>query len=266
MRVCVVTGSPFGGAAAALSEIAAAQGVELACVILSDNSAVRRSRTKMFRKIARIGLLGALNGVRMRQWYRHHNGRDLRAECERLGIPLVTVPTVNGAECIETLKEYRIDLGISLGNGYIASRVFSVPPEGFINYHGELLPAYPGAQSIIWPIYDEQTQTGFTLHCIDRGIDTGAILEQRRFDIVFRENLRETIAATAAVVHPELPRTLRLLLEEWPTRRAAAVPQGPPTRHFTTPTFWQFLRMARNNRKFYRLHGGAQNAPPPRSS
>lgn len=251
MLVAVVTGVPVGGAGASLADIAAAQGVDLACVIVVDGSGYRRSQKKLFKKIAKIGPLGALNGMRLRKWYSHHGGKDVRDEAVRLGIPLITVPTVNSADCVDALRTHGIELGISLGNGYIAPRVFGVPSEGFINYHGELLPEYPGALSIVWPIYFGRTRTGFTIHRIDRGIDTGAVLLRREFGIQFRPTLERTVAATGAIVHPEMPKGLRHVLENWSTVRDAARSQRPE-RHFTTPTFWQYLKMERNNRRLFR--------------
>lgn len=250
LKVAIVTGAPVGGPGAALPDIAAARGTELACVILSDHSGVRRSRKKLLKKVLKIGPLGALNGIRMRKWYVHHGGRDVREEAAARGIPVITVPSVNSPECIAALKAHGIDLAISLGNGYIASRVFTVPPEGFINYHGELLPEYPGALSIVWPIYFGRTKTGFTVHRIDRGIDTGAILLRREFDIRFRPTLEETVRETGALIHPEMPGAIREVLENWPRYRDAARAQAPE-RHFTTPSFREFLKMTANNRRLY---------------
>lgn len=251
MRVAIVTGMPVGAAGAALADIKTAKGVELACVIFADNRGYRRNRKKLLKKVWKIGLLGALNGLRLRNWYEHHGGKDIRTEAAEHGIPLVTVPTVNSPECVQALKDYRIDLAVSLGNGYIASRVFTTPREGFINYHGELLPEYPGALSIIWPIYFGLRKTGFTIHRVDRVIDTGAILLRREFDIRFRPRLEETVRATGAVIHPEMPRALREVLENWSAYRDSARPQKP-ARHFTTPSFWQFAKMMLNNRRLYR--------------
>lgn len=51
------------------------------------------------------------------------------------------------------------------------------------NMHFSLLPADKGMGTSIWPILEGRSRTGVTLHRIDRGIDTGAVIAQRSFDI-----------------------------------------------------------------------------------
>jgi methionyl-tRNA formyltransferase len=52
-----------------------------------------------------------------------------------------------------------------------------------INCHFSLLPKYKGVYTAAWPIINGETETGVTLHLIDRGIDTGPIIDQKRFSI-----------------------------------------------------------------------------------
>lgn len=253
MRVAIITGIPVGGAGAALPTIAAAPGVDIACVILAGPAAVERGKAlrKKLLKTWRIGLLGALNGLRLRTWYHHSLAWDVRDTAREHGIPVVEVTEVNSGATIEALRAYRVDLGISLGNGYIRSAIYQTPPLGMINYHGELLPEYPGALSIVWPIYFGRTTTGFTVHQIDRGIDTGRILLRREFEIEFRPTLRETVATTGANIHPHMPAAVADVLANWDLRCAEAKPNHV-TRSFTTPTFGEFMTMTRNNRRLFR--------------
>lgn len=52
------------------------------------------------------------------------------------------------------------------------------------NVHFSLLPHYRGCNTSIWPILNEETEHGVTLHSIDPGIDTGPIIAQRSFDLL----------------------------------------------------------------------------------
>ncbi|MFC6998571.1 formyltransferase family protein [Rufibacter roseus] len=63
-----------------------------------------------------------------------------------------------------------------------------LPPARFnskrlFNIHFSLLPKYKGQFTSSWPILNFETETGVTLHEIDKGIDTGAIVDQIRFEI-----------------------------------------------------------------------------------
>lgn len=71
-----------------------------------------------------------------------------------------------------------------------------VDPEKFvqaraINLHFSLLPKYKGMYTSVWPILNGEVRTGVTLHEIDWGIDTGAIIAQRGFDIKPADRARD---------------------------------------------------------------------------
>jgi methionyl-tRNA formyltransferase len=251
LRVALMTSGPVGGSGVVLERLTRVPEVELVCLIVSETIVAKRSRKKMLQKIWKIGPLGALNGIRIRKWFGHDMRTDAREVAKAHGIPIVTVPRVNCDETVEALKHYAPDVGLSVGNSYIASRVFGVPAQGFVNFHGELLPEYPGAQSVVWPIYFGRTQSGYTIHRINKGIDTGDILYKRAVDIDFQPKLADTIRRTNDKVREQLPEAFAALLADWDTHAAAATPQKVE-RHFTTPTFWQYLRMERNNKRLWR--------------
>ncbi len=59
------------------------------------------------------------------------------------------------------------------------------------NIHFSLLPAYKGMYTSAWPILNREKNTGVTLHKIDYGIDTGAIIDQIKFKIPEDANCRD---------------------------------------------------------------------------
>ena len=149
-----------------------------------------------------------------------------------------------------------------MNNGYIASRVFGIPVHGMINVHGERLPEYQNAQSVIWPIYQAETRTGLTIHQIDDGIDSGEILPREEIPIRFCRKLEDTVCTTVAEIRMRTPRALRLVCENYSELRANSKPQAGG-RRFTTPTIVQFWRMVRNNKRLYRqyAHSGRPATP-----
>jgi methionyl-tRNA formyltransferase len=175
---------------------------------------------------------------------------DIEALCAHYGVPFEVVPSLNSPETEGAFRAAGADLGLSLGNSYISPRIFEIPEKGMINLHGEILPEYRGAQSVLWPIHDGSDQTGFTIHRIDSTIDGGDILYQVRNRIRFHPTLRETVVR-GTPRGPEVAAAVRLACEEFDRLAAAATPQGPG-RSLTTPTLRQFLRMVRNHRRMYR--------------
>jgi len=120
-----------------------------------------------------------------------------------------------------------------------------------VNVHMELLPEVRGGRSVLWQIFSRSTCTGFTIHQIDRSIDTGEILHQERHAIRLRPTLAETVRETLAVVRDRIPDALRRVCEDYPALKAQSIPQGTG-KSYTTPTLRQFLSMLKNHRDMYR--------------
>ena len=61
-----------------------------------------------------------------------------------------------------------------------AAHVFQEFVETFrtINTHPALLPNFPGAHAVADALSANATETGTTVHWVDEGVDTGAIIEQ----------------------------------------------------------------------------------------
>lgn len=257
MRVIILTSSLQGTASTFLPRLAETPGIEIALIVLSEGQTVNaaRQRERVRKKLWRIGPLGALNGLRMREWY----GADVRNILQpepldvlaaRYGLRLERTPTVNHPRTIALFKEAQADLGLSLGNGYIGKKVYSVPRFGMVNSHGEILPEFQGAQSVIWQIYHGSTHTGYTIHQIDRRIDTGAILYQEKIPLEFKPTLRETVSHNCARIGNAASHGMTHVVLNYETLAAQARPQtGGQT--YTTPSFWQYLRMARQHRRLY---------------
>jgi methionyl-tRNA formyltransferase len=227
---------------------------EIVCAIQVTQAAPRSSDfwKRKIKKIARIGVLGALNGMRMRSWF----GRDvadilsiapLQEACTRHGVQLHEVQQLNSAEMKDLLHQLELDVVISLGNGFIAPSVFNIPQDGMLNIHHELLPEFRNAQSVIWQLHRGSSTTGYTIHRIAREIDAGEILYQETIPISFETTLAKTVSQTIGNVWDASAVGLRkTLVPEIKTH--AEYPEGQAG-HYTTPSLIQFLRIVRNWKK-----------------
>jgi methionyl-tRNA formyltransferase len=253
MRLVILTSARCGVASQCLPALCGRPSLDVAAVILTrGHSSNRKSlRWRKLKKILRIGPLGALNAVRIRPWFRDTGIDDIAAVCSRHGVRLLESDFINCERTRELFLETRAHLGLSLGNGFIAHSVFSIPRYGMINIHKEILPRFQGAQSIIWPIHDGVKETGFTIHQIDDHIDTGEILYQRVLPLEFCRRLEDTVRVNCRRVAESVPAVMAQVCENYEALRSAARPQDRG-RSYTTPSLWQFLRMVRNNRRFFR--------------
>jgi methionyl-tRNA formyltransferase len=252
MRIVVVTSQPRALASYALPFLADSRQIEIAGVIWNRPgrtpipARIAGYRTKL-RKARRIGIIGALNGIRIRRWFdfdAHGGGRipHIAHLCRNLEVPLVEVRSLTAQATADAIRKLGSDLGISLGNPYIGRKVFEAPRQGMINIHHELLPDYRGASSVIWQIFNGSATTGFTIHRINDRIDAGEILLRQEHSIAFGPSLRETVVATLAEVYPASIAALLTVLENYRQHEEAAAPQGLG-KNYTTPTLRQFLRM-----------------------
>jgi methionyl-tRNA formyltransferase len=182
-----------------------------------------------------IGLFGALFGLQMRAWYEGHYTSDLTVICKSLGVAFSEVPYTNSAATATLLVESEADLGLSLGNGYIAPEIFSIPKYGMINVHLERLPEYRNARSVIWPIYFSERVTGFTIHQIDKRIDGGGIIHKEELQILFHHRLEDTVRRTLESIVLRAPGAVRYVCENYKELAAAARRQKNSAK-FTMPT------------------------------
>jgi len=65
----------------------------------------------------------------------------------------------------------------------ITENIFLIAPLGAVNIHPSLLPHYRGRASINWAIINGETKFGLTAHFIDKNIDTGDIIRQKKITI-----------------------------------------------------------------------------------
>lgn len=249
MKVLILTSSLNGTAAHHLAYLLKEPSIQVVSVIYSQG--VPKSRYKKaiqkINKIFKIGLLGALNGIKMRKWYHEHLSRYIKIEnlenlCIENNVPFFKTISINSEQTIELFKASGAEIGLSLGNGYISKRIFNILPYGMLNIHHEMLPAYQNAQSVIWQIYNGSNQTGYTIHKINEKIDTGEIIYQQQFPIIFKESLADTVTATYAQLLEQSVKGLITVLTNYEYYVQLATPQGHGVT-YTTPSLKQFLKI-----------------------
>lgn len=109
---------------------------------------------------------------------------ELAEQADRLGIPFVTVPDVNGPSFLERVRRWAPDVNASMSFDQILRRpLLEVAPGGFVNCHAGALPFYRGRNVLNWALINGEGRIGVTVHHIDEGIDTGDIILQRFFDV-----------------------------------------------------------------------------------
>jgi folate-dependent phosphoribosylglycinamide formyltransferase PurN len=93
-------------------------------------------------------------------------------------IPILEVDSVNGAEVTALLNQHKPQVVVVTGTGIIAKRILALAPT-FINIHVGITPRYRGVHGGFWAVYEGRPDlAGTTIHRVDPGVDTGAIITQ----------------------------------------------------------------------------------------
>lgn len=108
---------------------------------------------------------------------------NMAGRAHSLGLPLIWIDKMTGSE-LEPLRKLNIDLLLVSGFGIILKRrLLELPRIGCVNCHSSLLPRHRGPNPFAAALLSDDDETGVTFHVMERGIDTGDILDQVRFAI-----------------------------------------------------------------------------------
>ena len=77
-------------------------------------------------------------------------------------------------------------------------------PDRVVNVHPSLLPAFPGVRAIADALASGVDTTGVTIHYVDEGLDTGAVICQEPVAVEPRATLVERIHAVEHRLLPEV--------------------------------------------------------------
>lgn len=125
-----------------------------------------------------------------------------KALAQELGLPVESPEKSRAPEFVARLRELDADALVVASYGQILSTaVLESARQGGINLHGSILPEYRGAAPIQRCLLDGRRETGITLMQMDRGMDTGDMIDVVRTPIGPEETygeLQDRLALLAA--------------------------------------------------------------------
>jgi methionyl-tRNA formyltransferase len=102
---------------------------------------------------------------------------------EKNDIDIIEVEDINSDEVRDFILSKSPQLVVVSGAPLLKKRIIKAAEGRIINLHPGLAPQYRGRYGSFWPIYNEEPElVGVTVHFVDEGIDTGAILLQEQVD------------------------------------------------------------------------------------
>lgn len=100
-------------------------------------------------------------------------------------LPEINAKSVNDENFRKQLLKLNPDIMIVASwSEKISKQTFDIPKIATINVHPSLLPKYRGPNPYVQVIKNREQKSGVTIHLVDEGFDTGAILDSREVDVL----------------------------------------------------------------------------------
>ena len=106
----------------------------------------------------------------------------------KLDLKLISVDSLKNKQFISTIEKLQADIFIVVAFRILPSLLLSLTNKGAMNLHASLLPKYRGAAPIQHAILNGDSETGISTFIIDKNLDTGPILLQKKISISNQDN------------------------------------------------------------------------------
>ncbi len=239
-RVVLLTGESESGEIAA--RYLAARFPDLAVIIEQPESRALflRRRLKRLGIITVVGQIAFMLFQRLQQRRARPRIDAIVAELKLGQAPSAVerVTSVNAPECIALLRKLDPAVVLVMGTRIIAGGVLRAVAVPFINYHAGITPKYRGVHGGYWALAQSDAEScGATVHLVDEGIDSGAILYQARIAPGAGDNFSSYPYLQLAAALPLLVRAA----EDALAGRLRRQPSSLPSRLWSHPTLWGYL-------------------------
>lgn len=146
------------------------------------------------------------------------------ARATRLGVPVEVVEQVHDGhrrsraeheeEILNRLDQYDVELIVLSGYMRLLSPTFLAAWQGrVINIHPSLLPHFPGAHAHRDVLASGTAVSGCTVHLVDEGMDTGAIIAQRIVPVFAEDDEGRLSNRVKVEEHRLYPEVLTMIAE-----------------------------------------------------
>ena len=114
-----------------------------------------------------------------------------RSRIEKKDVEILEVEDANSEEVRNFIISKTPQLVVVSAAPLLKKKIIEAVKGRIINLHPGYAPEYRGRYGSFWPIYNGEPElVGATIHFIDEGIDTGAILAQRQLSFKPDDSLR----------------------------------------------------------------------------
>jgi methionyl-tRNA formyltransferase len=165
-------------------------------------------------------------------------------------IPVVRLRgSINSEQSLKTIKTYNPDLLISIaGNQVFKQPLIDLAPKCCLNLHTALLPKYRGLMPSFWVLKNNETETGVSVFFVDKGIDSGPILVQKRIPITEGMTQNQLIKASKRIGMDAVIEAIQLIQQG----NYTLIPNPDERKtYFSFPTHQDVREFYKSGKRFY---------------
>lgn len=210
----------------------------------------RESKLDLIRKRMRrqgpVAVLGQIGFVVLQKLLAGRSRRRIDAIIAEHGIDpnpnpaceIVAVQSVNSMACRAALAMLKPDVVLVIGTRIIGRQTLAGIAAPVINFHSGINPKYRGQAGGYWALaMGDPRNAGVTVHLVDEGVDTGAVLYQARFEATPKDNFITYFYIQAAIAQP----LAISAVEDALAGNLRPIEVRLPSQQFYHPTLWFYL-------------------------
>ncbi len=153
------------------------------------------------------------------------------------GIEVRRIASLNSKAGRDALRDLNPDVVAVYGTRIIRRETLRAVRAPFINYHAGINPKYRGQHPGYWALANGDAEhTGVTIHLVDEGVDTGAVLYQARVAFASEDDI--TTYQWLQMAHA-LP-LFAAAIEDALAQRVTPKRVDLPSRQWFPPTLWAY--------------------------
>ncbi len=221
--------------------------VEVVAVILDTKISARKMIKRRIKKLGFTKVLGQIafflfNKILFKLTKDRIKELFVSFELNNSPIPnhlMFSVDSVNSKESIKLLQTLQPEAVVVNGTRIISGEVLSSIKAPFINTHVGITPNYRGVHGGYWALVEGKPEhCGVTVHLVDQGIDTGAVLYQ---DIIYpgrRDNFNTYPVHQMAKAIP----LMRLALRDVLMNQIQPQKYHDASKLWSHPTLFEYLK------------------------
>lgn len=151
---------------------------------------------------------------------------------------IVEVPSANGPECLRAIVNIKPGIVLLAGCRLLSKTTLGGMPCPVLNYHAGINPKYRGMNGGYWArVCDDLENFGTTVHLVDAGVDTGAVLRHARGKPRPGDTISSYALRQAAFSRDVCVEAVRDAL----AGTLSPIDPGLPSRQWYHPTIWFYL-------------------------